>query len=350
MVELVAILIAVALLRVLAFALLCTRWSGSDVRRPTRSASRLAGALARLPALRALPRGAVLDDRAGIAQILVYAAVLAPRLAARHLHGAGLLGERVSSRPLPRPVERGFYRLVALEPSASRTGRATPRCSSSASSSLVAALRDPARCRATCRSTRTGFAGGAAGVASNTVVSFVTNTNWQYYGGETTLRYLSQMAGLAVQNFVSAAVGMAVLVAVIRGFVAPAVDELGNFWVDLTRPRSTSCCRSRSSLALILVSQGVSQTFGGHRDVTTLAGRHADDRASARSPRRSRSSSSAPTAAASTTPTRRCRSRTRPALTNFFELLVDPADPRGAVLTFGRWSAPAARAGRSSPR
>ncbi len=69
----------------------------------------------------------------------------------------------------------------------------------------------------------------------NTAASFITNTNWQYYGGEYTMSYLSQMAGLAVQNFISAAVGMAVLAAVIRGFARRETAHLGNFWVDLYR-------------------------------------------------------------------------------------------------------------------
>ena len=81
----------------------------------------------------------------------------------------------------------------------------------------------------------------------NTTSSFISNTNWQYYGGETTLCYFSQMAGLAVQNFVSAAVGMAVLAAVIRGFASRGGEELGNFWQDLIRTCSTSSCRSPSS-------------------------------------------------------------------------------------------------------
>src|SRR4029077_9054168 len=74
-----------------------------------------------------------------------------------------------------------------------------------------------------------------ANVAINTVASFVTNTNWQYYSGEATMSYLSQMAGLAVQNCVSAGIGMAVLVAVVRGFARRSRRELGNFWVDLYR-------------------------------------------------------------------------------------------------------------------
>ena len=80
-----------------------------------------------------------------------------------------------------------------------------------------------------------GFNSAPWDVTFNTTSSFITNTNWQYYGGETTMTYFSQMAGLAVQNFVSAAVGMAVLAAVIRGFASRGVKELGNFWRDVTR-------------------------------------------------------------------------------------------------------------------
>ncbi len=84
--------------------------------------------------------------------------------------------------------------------------------------------------------------------AFNTATSFATNTNWQGYGGETTMSYLTQMLGLAVQNFVSAATGMAVLVALIRGFARKEASGIGNFWTDLVRSRrSTSCCRCRSS-------------------------------------------------------------------------------------------------------
>ena len=77
--------------------------------------------------------------------------------------------------------------------------------------------------------------GVASHIALNTTASFVTNTNWQYYGGEYTMSYLTQMAGLAVQNFVSAAVGMAVLIAVVRGIARRSSDKLGNFWRDLYR-------------------------------------------------------------------------------------------------------------------
>ena len=109
-------------------------------------------------------------------------------------------------------------------------------------------------------------------VAMNTTASFVTNTNWQYYGGETTMSYLSQMAGLAVQNFVSAAVGMAVLAAVIRGFARRSAGTVGNFWVDLYRSLVYILLPLAAILAILLVSQGVVQTFHGAATATTVEG------------------------------------------------------------------------------
>jgi K+-transporting ATPase ATPase A chain len=106
----------------------------------------------------------------------------------------------------------------------------------------------------------------------NTTASFVTNTNWQYYGGEYTMSYLSQMAGLAVQNFVSAALGMAVLAAVIRGFARRSASTVGNFWVDLYRSLVYILLPLALVLAVVLVSQGVVQTFHGAATATTLEG------------------------------------------------------------------------------
>ena len=109
-------------------------------------------------------------------------------------------------------------------------------------------------------------------VAFNTAVSFVTNTNWQYYGGEYTMSYLSQMAGLAVQNFVSAAVGMAVLAAVCRGFAGRSTKNLGNFWQDVYRSIVYILLPLSIALALVLVGNGIVQTFSGAETVTTLEG------------------------------------------------------------------------------
>jgi K+-transporting ATPase ATPase A chain len=104
----------------------------------------------------------------------------------------------------------------------------------------------------------------------NTAVSFATNTNWQGYGGEVTMSYLSQMLGLAVQNFVSAAMGMAVLAAFIRGIARHTAKTIGNFWVDLTRTTLYILLPLSLVLALILVSQGVVQTFSPYKTVALL--------------------------------------------------------------------------------
>jgi K+-transporting ATPase ATPase A chain len=104
----------------------------------------------------------------------------------------------------------------------------------------------------------------------NTAVSFVTNTNWQGYGGEATMSYLTQMLGLGVQNFVSAATGIAVLAAVIRGFVRRQAAEIGNFWVDLTRSTLYILLPLSLVLAVILISQGVVQTFSPYRTVSLV--------------------------------------------------------------------------------
>jgi len=110
----------------------------------------------------------------------------------------------------------------------------------------------------------------APDLAMNTAVSFATNTNWQSYGGETTLSYLTQMVGLCVQNFVSAATGMAVLVALIRGFARRTAQTIGNFWCDLTRSTLYILLPLSFLGALLLVSQGVVQTLRPYEKVTLI--------------------------------------------------------------------------------
>ncbi|MCP1649890.1 potassium-transporting ATPase subunit KdpA [Pseudomonas nitroreducens] len=109
-------------------------------------------------------------------------------------------------------------------------------------------------------------------LAFNTAVSFVTNTNWQAYSGEASLSYLSQMLGLTVQNFVSAAVGLAVLVALARGISRKSTNNLGNFWVDLTRATLYGLIPLCLLLALLLVWQGVPQTFLDYAHALTVQG------------------------------------------------------------------------------
>ena len=108
--------------------------------------------------------------------------------------------------------------------------------------------------------------------ALNTAISFVTNTNWQSYAGETTMSYLTQMLGLAVQNFVSAAVGIATILVLIRGFTRKNTENLGNFWVDMTRSILYILLPLSIIFAVILVSQGVVQTFDPYVTAQTLEG------------------------------------------------------------------------------
>jgi K+-transporting ATPase ATPase A chain len=117
-----------------------------------------------------------------------------------------------------------------------------------------------------------GIAGMAPDLAFNTAVSFVTNTNWQAYTGEAQASYFSQMAGLTMQNFVSAGTGMAVAVAVVRGFAGPKGQGLGNFWVDMTRSVLYVLLPLSIVVALFLAWQGVPQTLLGHADATTIEG------------------------------------------------------------------------------
>jgi K+-transporting ATPase ATPase A chain len=115
-----------------------------------------------------------------------------------------------------------------------------------------------------------GFGAVSADSAMNTAISFATNTNWQGYGGESTMSYLTQMLGLGVQNFLSAATGIAVLIALIRGFVRRNARGVGNFWVDMTRSTLYVLLPLALILALVLVSQGVPQNFKPYENVPLL--------------------------------------------------------------------------------
>ena len=114
------------------------------------------------------------------------------------------------------------------------------------------------------------FAAVSPDSSFNTAVSFITNTNWQGYSGESTMGYLVQMAALAVQNFLSAATGIAVAIALIRGFSRHTLATIGNFWVDVTRATLYVLLPLAAVLALVLASQGVIQNFDGYKDATTV--------------------------------------------------------------------------------
>jgi K+-transporting ATPase ATPase A chain len=168
--------------------------------------------------------------------------------------------------------ERGFYRLVGTNVEAEQTWKGYAKSSLVFMGVFAVLLYLLLRLQGHLPFNPDGMAGVLPHISINTTASFVTNTNWQYYGGETTMSYLSQMAGLAVQNFVSAAVGMAVLAAVVRGFARRSATTIGNFWVDLYRSLAYILLPLAFVLAVLLVSQGVVQTFDGAATATTVEG------------------------------------------------------------------------------
>ncbi|WP_433475081.1 potassium-transporting ATPase subunit KdpA [Spirillospora sp. CA-142024] len=182
---------------------------------------------------------------------------------------------RVYSGTKHSRVERGIYRLIGAAPDAEQTWPVYAR--SVLSFSVISILFLYALQRLQNHLLLSlGFPPVKADQAWNTAVSFVTNTNWQSYSGESTMGHLVQMAGLAVQNFVSAAVGMAVAIALVRGFARKRTDRLGNFWVDLIRGTLRILLPIAFVAALVLIAGGLVQNFWNADDhvVNTIAGGH----------------------------------------------------------------------------
>jgi K+-transporting ATPase ATPase A chain len=208
-------------------------------------------------------------------QIGLYVAVLT---ALTPLIGAYMFrvytGERVLLTRVLGPVERRLYRLLRTDPEQGQDWKGYARTTLVFSAAGFVVLYVILRTQGIHPLNHEGFASAPWDVSFNNAASFVSNTNWQYYGGETTLTYVSQMAGLAVQNFISAAVGMAVLIAVIRGLVARSGRELGNFWVDLTRSLLYVLLPISIVVGLLLVSQGTLQSLAPYVTFGTLTGGH----------------------------------------------------------------------------
>jgi K+-transporting ATPase ATPase A chain len=183
-------------------------------------------------------------------------------------------GDRVLLTPVLGPVERLLYRLMRTDPEREQDWKGYARTVIVFSLVSWLALYIILRTQGIHPFNPQGFTSGTWDVSFNTATSFVTNTNWQFYAGETTLSNFSQMAGLAVQNFVSAAVGIAVVVAVIRGISRRSASTLGNFWPDLIRTLLYILLPISIVGALVLVSQGVIQTLSPNLDFTTLTGGH----------------------------------------------------------------------------
>jgi K+-transporting ATPase ATPase A chain len=179
-------------------------------------------------------------------------------------------GERCGLDRLFAPVERGLYRLAGVDSNHEMGWRsyAVAVLLFNAVGLIVVYLLQ--RLQAHLPLNPEGFAAVSPDLAFNTAASFVSNTNWQNYGGETTLSYLVQMLGLGVQNFVSAATGMAVLVALIRGLIRRSGETIGNFWVDLVRSTLYVLLPLSLVLAIGLVSQGVVQNFRSYQEIARL--------------------------------------------------------------------------------
>jgi potassium-transporting ATPase potassium-binding subunit len=207
----------------------------------------------------------------GVLQILIYLALLLALVKPLGLYMASVYERKTT--PLDRilgPVERAIYRLCGVSPDEEMGWRVYTVAMLLFKLVSVIFLYLLLRIGGLLPLNPEGFAGMSPDLALNTAVSFVTNTNWQNYGGEGTLGYLPQMAGLTVQNFVSAAAGMAMCVALIRGFARHNAKAIGNFWVDLTRGVLYILLPLALVLALVLVSQGVVQTLSGYVTVPLL--------------------------------------------------------------------------------
>ncbi|MDO8308717.1 MAG: potassium-transporting ATPase subunit KdpA [Actinomycetota bacterium] len=178
---------------------------------------------------------------------------------------------RVLESPRHGRVERMVYRVVGVDPAADQRWSVYLRSVLAFSAVSIVALFALLRLQAYLPYSL-GHEGMPPWQALNTAVSFVTNTNWQSYSGEAALGYTAQAAGLAVQNFLSAAVGIAVAVALVRGFARTHTDRLGNFWVDLVRITLRILLPLAFVFAIVLLVGGVVQNLAGDTTITTLAG------------------------------------------------------------------------------
>jgi len=180
--------------------------------------------------------------------------------------------ERTVLSPLLRPVERGFYALAGVDERNEQSWLSYAFAMLASSMAGFVALYAILRLQAYLPLNPQGFGNVAPDLAFNTAVSFVTNTNWQSYGGETTMSHFSQMAGLTVQNFVSAAAGIAMALALTRAFMRSGAQTVGNFWVDLTRATLYVLLPLAIIVALIFVAMGLPQTLDASVAATTLEG------------------------------------------------------------------------------
>jgi potassium-transporting ATPase potassium-binding subunit len=209
----------------------------------------------------------------GWAQIaLVLALVLGCSIPLSKLIAEVYAGERSFLSPVIGPVERGFYRLAGVDPSHEQDWFAYTIAMVVFSVAGFLSLYALQRLQSFLPLNPRGFGAVAPDLAFNTSTSFITNTNWQNYSGETTMSHLTQMLGLTVHNFLSAATGLAMAFALVRGFVRSSASTVGNFWVDVTRVTLYILLPISFVFALVFVALGMPQTLGGAVEATTLEG------------------------------------------------------------------------------
>ena len=215
----------------------------------------------------------------GIAQILVFTAILIVAAYPFGLYMARVFadGDGFLSRGRLRflgGAERGFYRAIGERSTQEQTWKEYLLHLLGFSFVFVLFLYLILRLQGHLFLNPEHFSGVSNFISFNTAASFVTNTNWQFYAGESTMSYLSQMAGLAVQNFVSAAVGISAMVALFRGFTRRSTGTVGNFWRDLYRALVYVLLPLALVAAVILIAAGVPETFHSYATATTLQGGH----------------------------------------------------------------------------
>ena len=206
-----------------------------------------------------------------VGQCLLYVALLALLAWPLGIYmGKVMEGEPLWLQKILAPCERGIYRLVGTDPTEQMGWKRYLGCVLAFSLVSMAALMLLLMAQHSLPLNPQGIAGASWHLALNTAVSFVSNTNWQAYSGENAMGYLAQMAGLTVQNFVSAAVGIAVLFALMRGLRSGCATGLGNFWADTTRAVLYILVPLSLVLSLLLIWQGVPQNFSPYKTVALL--------------------------------------------------------------------------------
>jgi K+-transporting ATPase ATPase A chain len=204
--------------------------------------------------------------------ILVLVAVVAAAVPIGGFIARVMSGKRTFLHPVLAPIERAFYAASGVDPEREQGWRTYSLAMLAFSAAGFFTLYALQRLQAYLPLNPQGFDGVAPDLAFNTSISFITNTNWQNYSGETTMTHLVQMAGLTVHNFVSAATGLAMAMAVVRAFARSEATTLGNFWVDLTRGTLYLLLPMSIVVALVMIALGVPQTLAGSVEATTLEG------------------------------------------------------------------------------